>query len=185
MKRCIICLMTLVLMTGMMCQGLTEMEEDRGRVAVNLQAIKVMLDANDLPIDFDSENDYFAVDFDLKDKRLDACTIYVCAYEDGVAIEAAYEQTAEKETWTQIILFLNRVTSLMRLGNFYLDEYDGAVVFRVFLFTDVLPPTQYSLEYNIGFALYMLDRYGKPLAALFYDGATAEEAWAMATADSD
>ncbi len=185
MKRLLVCLIALVLLTGSLTPALTEMEEDRGRVAVNLQAIKVMLDANDLSIDFNEENDYFAVDFELKDKRLDSCTIYVCAYEDGVAIEAAYEQTAEKETWTEIILFLNRVTTRMRLGNFYLDEYDGAVVFRIFLFTDVLPPTQYSLEYNMGLALYLLDRYGGPLAALFYDGATAEEAWSMVQANND
>ena len=179
MKRLIICLLMAALLTGSLRPVLAETEEDRGRVAVNLQAIKVMLDANELSMDYDAENDYFTVDFDLDDKRLNSCTVYICAYEDGVPLEAAYEQTAEKETWPEIVLFLNRVTARMRLGSLYLDEYDGAVVFRVFLFTDVLPPTQYSLEYSMGLALYLLDRYGGPLAALIYDGITAEDAWAM------
>ena len=182
MKKWIICLMTLVLLTGMLCPALAEWDEDPARLAVNLQAIKAMLDANEVAASYDEDTDTFSADFNLDCKRMKDCTVWLCAYDDGVAMEAVYEQKAQKDAWKELILFMNRLNTQLRLGNFYLDESDGGLIFRVFLYNDVLPPTQYSLEYCIGMALYLMEYYGDSLEAILFDGASAEDAWAIALA---
>ncbi len=121
----------------------------------------------------------FELGFVLDNERLDACTIWLIAYEDGVEIEMEYDEPADEATWLDVAVFLNRMNVRTFLGNLYLDEDSGAVGYRVFLYGDVLPPTQNALETSLAHGLWMLERIGASMEAMLFEGATVDEAWAL------
>ncbi len=150
-------------------------EEDAARVAVNLQAIKVMLDASELTFTYQEESDTFALRYTLE-CEMGKAILWITAYDDGVWLRADYEEDVPEDKWDEFLRFCSLCNEEGRLGCFYLDRENRSVGYKQFLYTDVLPPTQASLTMNTALALGMLEYRGNGTAAILFQDATAEEA---------
>ena len=153
-------------------------EEDAARVAVNLQAIKVMLDDNELEFSYQEDTDTFALEYALEGDAGNA-TLWLTAYEDGVWVRADYEGKVPEDKWSEIMRFCTLCNEESRIGCFYLDREYQSVGYKQFLYTDVLPPTQKALAWNTALALTMLKYRSAGLAAILHGDAGAEEAFRM------
>lgn len=152
--------------------------EDAARVAVNLQAIKVMLDDNDLEFTYQKESDSFMVPYEL-DCPMQYATIWLTSYEDGVWVQADYDAEIPEDKWEEMQRFCALCTESMRLGCFYLDREHKSLGYQFFIYTDVVAPTQHALVYATSMALVMLEYRGAGAAALLNGDATVEQALEM------
>ena len=175
MKRWMCCLLVLMLAAGLAPCALAETEEDDGLVAVNLQAIKAVLDRNDLTFTFREEGDSFYVGFDLENK-MESCTMWLIAYDDGVLIQCDLDVRLEPERVNDLAIYLMRCNSMVRMGNFYIDEDEDVVGYEIFILSDVLPPTQDALKWAMALSLAMLETRGDAIYDIMMNGISAEEA---------
>lgn len=182
MKRWMCALLAYMMLMGAAVGALADREEDQARLAVNLQAIKAALDRNELTFTYREEGDSFFAEFDLS-CAFPSCTVWLIAYDDGVQIEADYDVEADPARLDELALFLMRCNSSMRIGGFYIDYDERIVGYTTFIYSDVLPPTQDALDFNMAIGLTMLERYGDQVKAVLLDGMTAEDAWQAVTAE--
>lgn len=150
-------------------------DEDVARVAVNLQAIKVMLDDYELKFTYSEESDTFLLGYSIE-SAIDGCYLYLTAYDDGVFVQADYDYEVPQEKWEETLRFCALCSEPTRMGCFYLDRENATVGYKFFIYSDVLPPTQAALAYVLELAVNMLEYRGDALSAVLNDGATAEEA---------
>ena len=159
-------------------EELSPLEEDPARVAVNLQAIKVMLDENDLKFTYQEEQDSFLLKYTL-DSDMDAADVWLTAYDDGVWVRIDYEEEIPEDKWEQLMILCSLFNAEMRLGSFYVDRDNASMGYRFFLYTDVLPPTQHALAFALVLGISMLEYRGEAVAAVLNGNMSAWDAYAM------
>ncbi|MCR4885903.1 MAG: YbjN domain-containing protein [Clostridiales bacterium] len=154
----------------------TSLEEDPARVAVNLQAIKVMLDENELKFTYQEEQDSFLLKYSLE-SAMDAADVWLTAYDDGVWVRIDYEEEIPEDKWDQLMILCSLFNEDMRLGCFYVDRENASMGYRFFLYTDVLPPTQHALAFALVLGISMLEYRGDAVAAVLHRNMSAWEAY--------
>lgn len=73
--------------------------------------------------------------------------------------------------------FLCRVNYGLVNGNFELDMNDGEIRYKIFVDCTLGLPPMDTISRNIGFPLFMYDRYGEGIVSIILDKTTAEEAF--------
>lgn len=151
--------------------------EDQARVAVNLQAIKVMLDAEDLKFTYQEEQDSFLLRYTLN-SDMSAAVVWLTAYDDGVWVRMDYEEEIPKDRWEQLMILCSLLNEDMRLGCFYVDRDNESLGYRFFLYTDVLPSTQQALKFALTLGVSMMTYRGNAVAAVLRGDMNAWDAFA-------
>ena len=177
MKRWFSLALALVLALGML-PAAAPAEEDPARLAVNLQAVKVMLDQNEFKYSYNEDSDSFDLKFTI-DGPLKSCWAWMIVYDDGVLIQADYDVTATSDVRDEMAAYFIRVSNDTRLGAFYMDYSTGDMGYELFLYSDVVAPTQDALHYGLLLAVGMVEEYSAAVAGILFNGLTAEQAYAL------
>ena len=154
----------------------SSLDEDPARVAVNLQAIKVMLDENDLKFTYQEDQDSFLLKYTLE-SDMNTADVWLTAYEDGVWVRIDYEEEIPEDKWEQLMILCSLFNEDMRLGCFYVDRDNASLGYRFFLYTDVLPPTQHALAFALVLGISMLEYRGEAVAAVLHGNMSAWDAY--------
>ena len=154
------------------------LEEDAARVAVNLQAIKVMLDKYDLKFTYQEDQDTFLLLYTLE-SDIDTAAVWLTAFDDGVWVRIDYDEDIPDDKLEQILILCSLFNEEMRLGCFYVDRENKSLGYRFFLYTDVLPPTQVSLAFALVLGISMMENRGEAVAAVLYEDMSAWDAFKL------
>lgn len=155
-----------------------DLEEDQALVAVNLQAIKVMLDKYELKFSYQEDQDTFLLFYTL-DSDMESAAVWLTAYDDGVWVRIDYEEEIPDDKLDQILILCSLFNEEMRLGCFYVDRENKSLGYRFFLYTDVLPPTQVSLAFSLALGISMMENRGEAVAAVLYEDMNAWDAFRL------
>ena len=163
--------------------GCAKGEEDPARLAVNLQAIKAMLDQNEVVYTYHASADCFDSRFDLNGEKMKQMTAWIAAYDDGVEIQADYTVNLPPETWAveEVSVFLILVNYDLRMGGFYMNPEKGIIGYKVFLYTDSMAPTQEMLRFALALSIHETEALGDLIYEVLQGSATAAEAYARYT----
>ena len=170
-----------ILLFSFLCVGCAAQGEDAARIAVNLQAIKAMLDQNNVLYHFHESADCFDARFDLNGVKMQQITVWIAAYEHGVEIQADYTVQQKQETWAadELSKYLILVNYDQRIGSFYMNQEKGIIGYKVFLYTDRMTPTQEMLRFALALSISEAERHGDWILDLMQGIITAKEAYAQ------
>lgn len=142
--------------------------ENQVRLAANIDAVKTVLDDNDLVyIQMGDNEDVFYLSYDL-DCTLNSCDMWIIVYDDGVHFQADCEASAPENTRSAIASYMIRQNKDMRVTSLYMDDETGLLGCQYFLYSDAQIPTASAIGTCLTTVLGTLEDHGNNLAALMY-----------------
>lgn len=149
-----------------------------------LDAVRELLESQDLRYKFDDEDNIFSVTFSLKKTKLRSLTVLIRVVEskknpdECVRIEshASVGISADEDCMAEMAEFLHRANYGLIFGCFELDFNDGEIRYRMaYNCADALPGYD-ALDDLLYVPITMVDRYGDGILAMSMGVTSPEEA---------
>ena len=128
---------------------------------------------------FDEQNGVFLIGMQLSDCKFPTATVLIVLREQFYTVLTVLPLVCEEAKRKEMADLLNRINSIMAIGNFEMTMDQGQIRYRYAVDTAEFIPGDETMTHSIAFGISQIKMWADPITAILFGLTDAEKAFAM------